>query len=113
MVAVRPDLASQSLRAWSRACEVKPPAAAPHRMSQVGTSLSETVHSAGLLGVGVATGAAAGVATGTFSARRAGLYSAQRRRTPSVGAGEVTAQGEVPAAGANRPPAEGRGGAGC
>ena len=49
-------------------------AAAPHRMLQVGTSLSVTVHSAGLLGVGVdGTGAGvvvAGVATVTFRAGR-------------------------------------------
>src|SRR5437588_12960716 len=66
IAAVRPDFASQSFSAWSRGVEVKPPAAAPHRMLQVGTSLSVTVQvgAAGVAGaVEVAGVVAAAVVT--------------------------------------------------
>src|SRR2546423_3437816 len=96
MVAVRPDLASQSLSAWSRACEVKPPAAAPHRMSQVGTSLSETVHSAGLPGVGGATGAAGTVGNGSISGTQPVRCFARRMHLKAMVQGTSTGHDQVP-----------------
>src|SRR5256885_6858173 len=101
MEAVRPDLASNSLSAWSRGVLVKPPAAAPQRMLQVGTSLSVTVHSAGLGGVGVAVGVGAMVAAGfvtvTLRVGRSVAYSAARKRATSFVTGDARANEQVPA----------------
>src|SRR6266498_3874423 len=103
MDAGRPDFCSHSRSAWSRGVSENPPAAAPHRMLQLGTSLASTVHSppfdgggvvgsgvgvpgsgVGVPGSGCGSGSASGVATVTFSAGRSVLDSDDRKRATSV-----------------------------
>ncbi len=79
-------MASHSFSAWSRGVEVKPPAAAPHRMLQVGTSLSVTVQ------VGAAGTDGTDGATVSWSVGPSVPYSSERKRATSLVAVSVTAK---------------------
>src|SRR5690349_19712873 len=97
IAAVRPVLASNVFSASSRGVSEKPPAAAPQRTPQDGTSFASTAQSPG---AGVTTGA--GVASGTVGTVTAkvgwpDVASAERKCAESLVAVEVTANVYVPA----------------